>query len=111
MYLNKITKKHSNFTYALYVVAFTTLILSLILLSSEVFSSSNPENGFCKKYDWGKVEGLVEPYLDDSSFTSLVMQGISSEYNTSEAASQAMLSKLPKEIYNVLSRIVKLNCP
>ena len=88
-----------------------TIILSFIFLSAEAVASDNSQDVFCKKYDWGKVEALVEPYLDEASYTALVMQGLSSEYNTSVAAHQAMHSQLPDEIYNILSRIVKLNCP
>lgn len=82
-----------------------------MFLSSEVLASNNSPDDFCKNYDWAKVEALVEPYLDDASFTTLVMQGLSSEYNTSVAAYQAIHSQLPEDIYNILSRIVKLNCP
>lgn len=109
--LYKMIKEHKRNTCYSYDVALKSLILSSMLLSSGILASSNSENDFCKKYDWGKVEELVEPYLDETDFTSLVMQGLSSEYDTSVAASQAMNHQLPQEIHNTLSRIVKLNCP
>lgn len=88
-----------------------SLILSFLFLSAEAVASGDSQDSFCEDYDWGKVEALVEPHLDEASYTTLVMQGLSSEYNTSVAAYQAMDPQLPEEIYNILSRIVKLNCP
>ena len=110
---NKYSGLQVVFSPCLHVGAFMScsLILSLVFLSSEVLASSNSPDDFCKNYDWVKVEKLVEPYLDENSFTTLVMQGLSSEYNASVAAYQAMNSQLPEDIYNILSRIVKLNCP
>jgi len=82
-----------------------------MLVSTDVFALNDSSGDFCKNYDWVKIEEMVEPYLDEASFTTLVMQGLSSEYNTSVAAYQAMHSQLPNETYKILSRIVELNCP
>ena len=86
-------------------------IFTLITFSPGAFATNGSADEFCKNYDWTKVEKMVEPYLDDASYTALVMQGISAEYNTSVAAQQAIDSKLPDELYDVLSNIIKFNCP
>jgi len=95
----------------LYTKILVSLTLVLMLIPSDVLAAGSSSEGFCENYDWGKVEELVEPYLDDASLTTLIAQGISAEYNTSIAAYQAMHSKLPEEIYDILSHIVKYNCP
>ena len=64
----------------------------------------------CKDYSWGDIESLVQPYLDDQLYTDLVMQGQSSEYKTSEAASQAIDDALPDVIKRILRAIIKANC-
>lgn len=103
----------ASFSACLHVSTFMScsFILLLMFLSTDVFASNNSSDDFCKNYDWAKVEELVEPYLDETSFTALVMQGLSSEYNTSIAAHQALEPQLPEDIYKILSRIVELNCP
>lgn len=94
-----------------YASLFVIIILFLSLLSSVTSASNSVRDNFCKQYDWAKVRQLVEPYLDEVSSTALVMQGLSSEYNTSVAASQAIHSQMPDEIYNTLNSIIQYNCP
>lgn len=52
----------------------------------------------CEDYRWSDVETLVQPYLDDELYVALVMQGQSSNYSISAAASQAMDESLPDVI-------------
>lgn len=64
----------------------------------------------CKDYSWGDVEILVQPYLDDALYTSLVMQGQSAGYKTSEAARQALDDSLPDVIRRTLNALIKADC-
>jgi len=64
----------------------------------------------CQNFTWSDVQTLVEPYLDDTLYVALVMQGQSSEYKASEAASMAMDEKLPEVIKMILKSIIKENC-
>ena len=64
----------------------------------------------CQDYNWSDVETLVQPYLDDSLFTALVMQGQSSNYKTSAAASQAMNEALPDVTKRILRALIKADC-
>ena len=60
----------------------------------------------CQQYDWNAVLRLVEPYLDDNLYTTLVMQGISSEYRTSEAAIQARGDVANKNVVEILIKLL-----
>lgn len=74
-------------------------------------SYANPLSTFnCKDHDWDSVQTLVQPYLDETLYTALVMQGQSANYNTSAAASQAMDKSLPDYINKTLKAIVDANC-
>ena len=64
----------------------------------------------CQDYSWSDVETLVQPYLDDALYTSLVMQGQSANYKTSEAASQAMDDSLPDVVNRILQALIEANC-
>ena len=64
----------------------------------------------CQNYTWSDVEELVQPYLDDTLYVALVMQGQSSEYNVSVAAKEAMDKSLPKNIKRILNAIIKAGC-
>ena len=67
----------------------------------------------CHDYDWGKVEQMVQPHLDEFMFTSFVMQGQSSNYKTSEAAYHALSmdgGALPDEIKTTLNYLIRADC-
>ncbi|WDD97863.1 hypothetical protein [Thalassomonas actiniarum] len=64
----------------------------------------------CQCYDWGKVEMLVSPHLDDFLMTALVMQGQSANYHTGEAASQAIANVKDEQVRAILARILASNC-
>lgn len=88
------------------------IYLALILSATEALSNDREKvlSLTCQDFSWSDVEVLVEPYLDDTLNTALVMQGQSSGYKTSEAASMAMNSSLPDVIQRILSFLVKANC-
>jgi len=73
-------------------------------------SSSTPKLTLCQKYDWDKIVYLVEPYMDENMHTALIMQGQSSDYNTAQAAYQALGSVDNKEIEAILEQVIKANC-
>jgi len=82
-----------------------------IMFSSATFSSEKTSHYVCSLYDWGKVEALVEPYLDEYLMTALIQQGGSAEYRTSVAADQALGSaSFPAHIEAVLISLSKHNC-
>lgn len=91
-----------------------SIALSLLLILSVTEAHSNDKekvlNLTCKDFSWSDVEVLVEPYLDDTLNTALVMQGQSSGYKTSVAASMAMASSMPDVIQRILNFLVKANC-
>lgn len=71
---------------------------------------TQPLNMTCQDYSWSDVEILVQPHLDDTLYTALVMQGQSSNYKTSEAALQAMDKALPEVIKRILDALIKADC-
>ena len=95
-----------------------SIALSLLLILSVTEAHSNDKekekekvlNLTCKDFSWSDVEILVEPYLDDTLNTALVMQGQSSGYKTSAAASMAMASSMPDAIQGILNFLDKANC-
>jgi len=64
----------------------------------------------CKDFSWGDVAQLVHPYLDETLYAALVMQGQSSEYRTSMAAKQALDKSLPKVVKRILESLIKAEC-
>ena len=88
------------------------VILSLFLVTFVAHGASKPQSIVmdCQDYSWNDVEVLVQPYLDDVLYTALVMQGQSSNYKTSEAASQAMGESLPEVVQKILKALIKANC-
>jgi len=86
--------------------------IALMLLTTTVYGADiSPDLKLtCQDYNWSDVETLVEPYLDDTLFTTLVMQGQSASYKTSEAASQAMDDSLPDVIKRILQALIKADC-
>ncbi|RDV29285.1 hypothetical protein DXV75_02180 [Alteromonas aestuariivivens] len=65
----------------------------------------------CEDFDWGDVETLVQPYLDDDVYVALVMQSQSSEYHTSAAAQQVLNEEtLPEPIIRLLTALVDARC-
>jgi len=88
------------------------LAILFLILSGTTYSAEHVNIDLCSQYDWGKVESLVEPYLNENLMTILVQQGISAEYNTSSAADQALGSAtFPANINDILNRLSNLNCP
>ena len=65
----------------------------------------------CTGYDWSTVERMVEPYIDETLYTSLVMQAQSSEYNVAAAADHALgMSDAYPDSVIVLLENIKNNC-
>jgi hypothetical protein len=87
-------------------------ILVFMLFSVTGYGAENnrPLNVTCQDYSWSDVEVLVQPYLDDTLFTALVMQGQSSNYKTSEAAIHAMDKSLPDVVTRILQSLIKAGC-
>ena len=88
------------------------LILVFMFFSANAYASENDQrlNMTCQDFGWSDVETLAAPYLDDMLFTALVMQGQSSNYNVSSAASQAMDDSMPDVIKRILQSIIDANC-
>lgn len=89
------------------IVGFFLLIFSC---SSYGIENNKPLNMVCNDYSWSDVETMVVPYLDDVLYTALVMQGQSSNYEISAAASQAMDDSLPDVIKRILQALIVANC-
>lgn len=89
-----------------------TVILVLMLMAGASHGADAPEPLVmsCQDYSWSDVEVLVRPYLDDTLYTALVMQGQSANYKTSAAASQAMDESLPEVIKRILRALVIADC-
>ena len=87
-------------------------ILCLILGSDLSYGAEvkTPLNLSCQDFSWSDVEILVQPYIEDSLYTALVMQGQSSNYKVSEAARQAMNASLPPAITSILRSLIKADC-
>lgn len=66
----------------------------------------------CKDYSWSDIETLVEPYVSDDLYTSLVMQGQSSGYKVSAAAVHAIAlsENYPDSVLILLENIQKADC-
>ena len=64
----------------------------------------------CQDYDWSDVERLVQPYIDDVLMTALIMQGQSSNYVTSSAATYAMDESLPPDVKRILRSLIDAGC-
>ncbi len=89
------------------IVCFFLLMFSF---SSHGVENNKPLNMVCNDYSWSDVEILVMPYLDDVLYTALVMQGQSSNYEVSAAASQAMDDSLPDVIKRILQALIVADC-
>ena len=83
------------------------IIVLAIFVSSQVNASEkeNSVNKVCQLYGWSEVEDLVQPYMDVVLHTALIMQGQSSEYRASEAASQAIYDDMPENDVKIKLRI------
>ena len=64
----------------------------------------------CEDFEWDDVLKLAQPYLSDFLYTALVMQGESSEYRLSAAASQAMDDSLPEPVRKILQAMIDADC-
>ena len=91
---------------------YISAILVFMMFSAASYSAENdrPLNLTCQDYSWSDVEVLVQPYLDETLFTALVMQGQSSNYKTSSAAIQAMDKSLPDVVKRILQSLIKADC-
>ena len=88
-----------------------TLLLALLITNISYATDKNqPLNLTCKDISWDDVQLLVQPYLDDELITALVMQGQSSNYHVSAAASQAIDKNMPEVVQRILSAIIKADC-
>lgn len=87
-------------------------ILFLMLISGVGYCADKPKslNMTCQDYSWDDVQVLVQPYLDDVLYTSLVMQGQSANYETSSAAMQAMDDALPEVVKRILRALIEADC-
>lgn len=89
-------------------------MLALMCIFTSFIAHSESDNRkldlSCQNFSWGDVEELVQPYLNDSQYANLVMQGLSSEYRTSAAAHQAMKATLPKVIKRMLTSLIEADC-
>ena len=88
------------------------IAIILILTAKQSYANEHEKvlNLTCQDYNWSDVETLVEPYVDGSLYTALVMQGQSSGYKTSVAATQAMDNSLPDVIQRILNSLIGANC-
>lgn len=72
--------------------------------------SSSP-NVTCADYDWNSIERMVEPFIEEDLYISLVMQAQSSEYKVSAAADHALaLSNSYPDSIVVLLKKIRTNC-
>lgn len=86
-----------------------SLLIVLIPLLTSCYSSRNTVN--CEDYDWSSIERMVEPYVADDLYTSLVMQAQSSNYNVSAAADHALaLSETYPDSVVVLLKKIQKDC-
>lgn len=85
------------------------LLLLVVNLSTAMETESSIKIS-CEDYSWNEVLALVQPYLDDTLYVALVMQGQSVEYNVSEAAIQAFDNSLPDNIQRILEAIIEAKC-
>lgn len=90
----------------------SVLILALMAFLTRSYAAENsqPLNMTCQDFGWSDIETLAAPYLDDVLFTALVMQGQSSNYNVSSAASQAMDDSMPDVVKRILQSIIDADC-
>ena len=86
-------------------------VLFLVAAASSFGEEDNRDLGLsCKDVAWGDVVELVQPYLDEALYVSLVMQGQSAEYHTSAAAREVINHPLPKTIQVLLQALIKAEC-
>lgn len=90
----------------------TFLVIILVFATPLVFAKEGASNFevSCDDVTWNDVLLLVEPYLSDTLYTALVMQGSSSEYHPSAAAEQAMDESLPENVKRKLMLIIEAGC-
>jgi hypothetical protein len=75
-------------------------------------SESRTEQFSCKEYTWSDIETLVQPHVSGDLYTSLVMQGQSSDYKVSAAADHAisLSENYPDSVLTLLRKIQKADC-
>lgn len=94
----------------LFTSAVLVLILMIIATHCEGKDDKQSLNISCQDFSWNDVLVLVSPHLDDELYTALVMQGQSSGYSTSAAASQAMDKSLPDVVTRILESLIEAKC-
>ena len=92
------------------------ITVSLILLAASHYAFATDaiaenNNSICAQYEWQDIIDLVEPYLDETLHTALIMQGNSQNYDVSQAAHEARHNDLPNEIQGILFAIATAKCP
>lgn len=88
-------------------------VASLFILTPTSWYKAEYEHNasnICDVYAWHDVVELVQPYLNETLYVALIMQGQSAEYHASVAASQAMDKSLPKEVQNILNLLIAAKC-
>jgi outer membrane biogenesis lipoprotein LolB len=91
---------------------FLVVIILLLIGCSGKRSESPSEHFSCKEYTWSDIQTLVEPYISGELYTSLVMQGQSSDYKVSAAADHAIAlsESYPDSVLILLRKIQKADC-
>ena len=88
----------------------TIFVFMMFSVTGYGAENNRPLNLTCQDYSWTDVETLAQPYLDDTLFTALVMQGQNSNYKTSEAANHAMDKSLPDSVKRILQSLIMADC-
>lgn len=89
-------------------------VIALFLLSTLTFQLNAAQKPVleltCKDFSWQDVVVLIEPYVDQSVHSAIVMQGISSNYDIALTASLALEENQPEVIKTVLKYLVEAKC-
>jgi hypothetical protein len=88
---------------------FVALLFILAPACSYNGENEHYSSNICEEYEWHDVVTLVQPYLNETLYAALIMQGQSSEYHPS-AASHVMDKSLPKDVQNILNLLIAAKC-
>lgn len=91
------------------VLVLTSLLLSTTSFTLDAKQETKVELS-CNDFSWQDVVVLVEPYLDESLHTAIVMQGINSNYDIALAASMAFEENQPQVIKTILTYLINAKC-
>lgn len=71
--------------------------------------SSQPS--ICEQYNWHEVVHMASPYMSEFDYVNMVvMQGPSSEYDTSMLVDNLDISNFPKDVQAELLQVKNANC-